>query len=55
MKKKYIVPSIKAYTIPPVNMLMSSPPIEVLFPWSGDSEGTAGPGETDENSTIDTF
>lgn len=55
MKKEYIVPRIEVFKIQATNMLLSSPPNEVFFPWSGDSEGTAGPGEIDENSTIDTF
>ena len=55
MKKEYIVPRIEAFHIPPANMLTTSPPNEIPLPWSGDSEGTAGPGEIDENSTTDTF
>ena len=55
MKKEYIVPCIKVFKIQATNMLLSSPPHEVFFPWSGNRGGSAGPDELDENSTNDSF
>ena len=55
MKKKYyIAPTIKVFTLQTTRMLMVSGD-ELPLPWSGDHSGTAGPGEIDDNSTIDTF
>ncbi len=55
MKKKYYtVPSIKVFTLRTTRILMTSGD-EMALPWSGDQPGTAGPGEIDPNSTLDSF
>ena len=55
MKKKYYTaPIIKVFTLQTTRMLMTSGDL-VSMPWSGDRSGSAGPGEIDDNSTVDSF
>ena len=51
-KKQYIEPHIEVYQTTPCRLLSDS---EIDFPWSGNSSGTAGPDEIDDNSTFDAF
>ncbi len=53
-KKNYIVPSISVFTLRTARMLMTSGDTQSMF-WSGDRNGTAGPGEIDDQSTLDSF
>lgn len=51
-KKQYIEPHIEVYQTTPCRLLSDS---VIDFPWSGSSEGTAGPDEIDDYSTSDAF
>lgn len=55
-KKHNIIPSVELYRMQTSRFLADSfIEEEVDFPWSGDSEGTAGPDEIDDTSTFDSF
>ena len=54
-KKHYIAPSVMEVRIQTVRLLTSSPEDKLNLNWSGNSSGTAGPEEIDEESTFDSF
>lgn len=51
-KQHYVRPCVKVYQVQPQYLLTGS---EERIQWSGNREGTAGPGEIDDNSTFDSF
>lgn len=51
-KKRYIAPAFKVFSMPSAPLLTGS---ELTMPWSGNNSGSAGPGEIDDYTTIDTF
>ena len=53
-KKHYIAPAIEVVELQTLCLLDASVVEESLI-WSGESPGTAGPDEIDENSTFDSF
>ena len=54
-KKHYIAPSVMEVRIQTVCLLTSSPEDKLNLNWSGDSPGTSGPEEIDDESTFDSF
>ena len=54
-KKHYIAPAAESITLQLSLLLTISDPSEIEIPWSGDSSGTAGPGEIDDYSTFDSL